>query len=61
MVSPFGAPKVTDLVHQCLELVVHILLSFSFVDGKPSELLFVELYPCDSPNVPKIEKVQIKA
>jgi hypothetical protein len=47
MVSSFGVPKVADLVHQRLEPVVHLLLPFSFVDGKPSELLFVELYPCD--------------
>jgi hypothetical protein len=47
MVSPFCALKVVDLVHQCLELVVHFLRPFSLIDNEPSGLSFDELYPCD--------------
>jgi hypothetical protein len=37
MVIPLGAPKVADLVHHRLELVVHCLWLFSFVEDEPTE------------------------
>jgi hypothetical protein len=38
MVIPFGAPEVAHLVHHCLELVVHGLRLFSFVEDELTEL-----------------------
>jgi hypothetical protein len=32
-----SAPEVVDLVHHCLELVVHGLWLFSFVEDEPTE------------------------
>jgi hypothetical protein len=37
MVISIGAPEVADLVHHCLEPVVHGLWLFSFVEDKPIE------------------------
>jgi hypothetical protein len=37
MVIPLGAPEVADLVHHCLEPVVHSLWLFSFVEDEPTE------------------------
>jgi hypothetical protein len=37
MVIPLGAPEVADLVHNCLEPVVHSLWLFSFVEDEPTE------------------------
>jgi hypothetical protein len=36
MVIPLGAPEVADLVHHCLEPVVHGLWLFSFVKDDPT-------------------------
>jgi hypothetical protein len=38
MVIPFDALEVAHLVHHCLELVVHGLRLFSFVEDKSFEL-----------------------
>jgi hypothetical protein len=37
MVIPFGAPKVAHLVRHCLELVVHGLRLFPFVEDESTE------------------------
>jgi hypothetical protein len=37
MVIPFGAPEVADLVHHCIEPVVHGLWFFSFFEDKLTE------------------------
>ena len=37
MVIPVGASEVVDLVHHCLELVVHLLWLFSFAEDEPTE------------------------
>jgi hypothetical protein len=37
MVIPLGAPKVGDLVHHRLELVVHCLWLFSFLEDELTE------------------------
>jgi hypothetical protein len=37
LVIPLGSPKVADLVHHCLEPVVHGLWLFSFVEDEPTE------------------------
>jgi hypothetical protein len=37
MVIPLGAPEVADLIHHSLELVVHGLWLFSFVEDEPTE------------------------
>jgi hypothetical protein len=37
MVIPLGAPEVVDLIHHGLELVVHGLWLFSFVEYQPTE------------------------
>jgi hypothetical protein len=37
MVIPFGDPKVAHLVHHCLELIVHHLWLFSFVEDESTE------------------------
>jgi hypothetical protein len=37
MVIPLGAPKVADLVHHHLELVVHGLWRISFIEDEPTE------------------------
>jgi hypothetical protein len=37
MVIPLGAPEDADLVHHCLEPVVHGLWLFSFVEDEPTE------------------------
>jgi hypothetical protein len=37
VVVPLVVLEVADLVHHCLELVVHGLWLFSFVDDEPSE------------------------
>jgi hypothetical protein len=37
MVIPFGAPEVANLIHHGLELVVHGLWFFSFVEDEPTE------------------------
>jgi hypothetical protein len=37
MVIPLGAPKVADLIHHCLEPIVHGLWLFSFVEDQPTE------------------------
>jgi hypothetical protein len=44
MICPFCASVILDLVHQGLEPIVHLLWSFSFVDGEPSKLSFNELH-----------------
>jgi hypothetical protein len=37
MVIPLGAPEVADLVHHCLESIVHGLWLFSFVEDESTE------------------------
>jgi hypothetical protein len=37
MVIPLGAPEVADLVHHCLEPVVHFLWLFSLVEVEPTK------------------------
>jgi hypothetical protein len=44
MVIPLGAPEVADLVHHCLESVVHCLWIFSFVEDEPTEF-FLDCFP----------------
>jgi hypothetical protein len=48
VVGPLGAPVVSDLSHQGFEPIVHVLWSFSLVDGESSELTLNELHSCDS-------------
>jgi hypothetical protein len=38
MVIPLGAPKVAHLVHHCLELVVHSMRLFPFVEDEWTKL-----------------------
>jgi hypothetical protein len=44
MVIPLGAPEVADLIHYGLELVVHGLWLFSFVEDEPTEF-FLDRFP----------------
>jgi hypothetical protein len=47
MVIPFGAPEAAQLVHHSLELVVHGLRLFSFVEDESIELALDRLPLCD--------------
>jgi hypothetical protein len=38
MVIPHGAPEVAHLVYHCIELIIHHLCLFSFVEDELTEL-----------------------
>jgi hypothetical protein len=61
MVVPLGAPEVPDMVHHCLELVVHVLLLLSCWDHASSPKVLQKETPSTNPLVRNTEAIAHEA